>query len=110
MAASRRIKIRQPSTTMTSLDEARAYFAQLDSLPLMMEAAAANDREPRHKTVRTRRRLLPNHPVVRKDYRDYENACAGAQVPAMSLEEFARNRKQFQAQDVMYEGFLDADD
>lgn len=101
-------RVKQPSSTMTSLDKARAYFAQLDSSPLLIEAV--DDREPRRNIVRTRRRLLPTHPTVIKEYKDYENACACAQVPAMSLEEFSRNRKNFQADDVLYEGFLDADD
>lgn len=101
-------RIKQPSTAMTSLDEARAYFARLDASPLLIEAV--DDNERRRKVVRTRRRMQSTHPMVMKEYRDYENACECAQVRAMLLEDFARNRKKFHAQDVLYEGFLDEED
>jgi hypothetical protein len=107
-SAVNRTEMKQPSSTMTSLDEARAYFAQLDASPIVMEAV--DDRERHRNVVRTRRRLLPTHPTVRKEYREYVQACECAKVPAMPLEEFARHRKLFQANDVIYEGFLDVED
>ncbi len=100
--------MKQPSSTMTSLHEARAYYAQLDASPIVVEAI--DERERHRKVVRTRRRLLPTHPTVMNEYKEYVKACDCAHVPAMPLEEFARHRKKFQANDVLYEGFLDVDD
>lgn len=102
------IGTKQPSSTMTSLAEARAYFARLDASPLIMEAADAGG--DRRKVVRTRRRLLPTHPMVMKEYKKYQIACKSAQVSPISLEDFARHRGKFQTPDVLYEGFLDEED
>lgn len=98
-------RVRQPTAT-TALDVARAYFRKLDMSPIVLEKEGGPSPIGRGVT-RTRRKACRQNPIILQEYAHYKDTCADADVKAISLDAYLRNRSMFADQGHIYEGFFD---